>query len=104
MKRNVDAFVGPDGKLGRTKLVKHIIDTGDAIPIKQSYRRLAQKQQEIADEEIDKMLDQGIIEPSNSPWASPIVIVTKKDGTPRFCIDYRKLNEVSRKDAYPLPK
>ena len=104
LKRNVDAFVGPDGKLGRTKLVKHIIDTGDAIPIKQSYRRLAQKQQEIADEEIDKMLDQGIIEPSNSPWASHIVIVTKNDGTPRFCIDYRKLNEVSRKDAYPLPK
>ena len=104
IKKNIDAFMGSDGKLGRTSLISHKIDTGNAYPIKQSYRRLAQKQQEIADEEIEKMLRQGIIEPSNSPWASPIVIVTKKDGTPRFCVDYRKLNDVSRKDAYPLPK
>ena len=50
------------------------------------------------------MQSQGVIEPSHSPWASPVVMVRKKDGSLRFCIDYRKLNEVTRKDSYPLPR
>ena len=54
-------------------------------------------------EEVSKMLDTGIITPSCSPWSSPIVLVTKKDGSCRFCIDYRKLNSVTIKDSYSLP-
>ena len=53
---------------------------------------------------VDNMLDHGVIEPASSPWASNIVLVRKKDGTYRCCINYRQLNSVTRKDAYPLPR
>lgn len=99
-----DIFMVPDGKLGRTGLVKYSIDTGDARPIKLPSRRLSAKQNEIVDNEIDKMLDDNIIEPSSGPCACPILLVTMKDGSICFCIDYRKLNVVVKKDAYPLPR
>lgn len=100
----IDVFVGPDGKLGRTSQVKHTIDTGDSVPIRQAPRRLPLAKTEIMKEEVNRMLDAGVIIPSNSPWASPIVLVNKSDGSTRFCVDYRLLNEVTRKDAYPLPR
>ena len=55
-------------------------------------------------EQLEEMLDQGVVRPSTSPWASPVVMVKKKDGSLRFCVDYRKLNEVTEKDAHPLPR
>ena len=52
--------------------------------------------------EVEKMLKRGVIEPSNSPWSSSVVLVTKKDGGVRFCVDYRVVNSLTKKDAYPL--
>ena len=99
-----DIFKSPDGQLGRTNLVQHRVDTGNAVPIKQHPRRLPVSQQELVDKELDKMEAQGIIEPSDSPWSSPLVIVTKKTGDIRVCVDYRAINNVMRKSAIPLPR
>ena len=60
-------------------------------------------QQGTVPQHVDDMLQHGVIQPSTSPWAVLIVLVKKKDGTTCFCVDYRKLNDVTRKDAYPLP-
>lgn len=88
---------------GNTSLVEHRIRLCQKNPIKQRYRPQNPRRQAIIDQEVDEMLQNGIIEASDSPWSSPVVIVHKKDGKPRFCIDFRKVNEVSQKDAYPLP-
>ena len=93
-----------DPSLGHTTVVTHKIDTGDAAPIRQYPRRLPYAYREETDKQVSDMLQKGVIKPSNSPWASPIVLVKKKDGSFRFCIDYRKLNAVTKKDAHPLPR
>ena len=90
--------------LGRTDQVQHRIHTGDATPIRQPARRLPPTKMKEAMKAVDDMYQEGIIEPSSSPWASPIVLVKKKDGSTCFCVDYRKLNQVTRKDSYPLPR
>jgi len=90
--------------LGHTNVVQHKIDTGDSRPIRQYPRRLPYAYREETRKQVAEMLDQGVIQASHSPWASPIVLAKKKDGTFRFCIDYRKLNEVTKKDAHPLPR
>ena len=97
-----NVFMGPDGKLGLTDLVKHTIDTGQAKPMLIPPRRVPQKQKQIIMDEIDSMLENDIIQSSTSPWSSPILLVTKRDGSIRFCIDYRRLDAVTVKDAYPL--
>ena len=97
-------FSDDKGTLGHTNLVQHEIDTKDSKPIKQAPRRIPQHHREAVDTAVAEMLEKGIIEKSSSPWASPIVLVKKKDGTLRFCVDYRKLNAVTEKDAYPLPR
>ena len=91
------------GPLGHTTIVKHTIDTGNNAPVRQRQRRLPQTQQHMIQEELEKMIRLDVIEPSSSPWSAQVVLVTKKNGQVRFCVDYRQLNEVTRKDSYPLP-
>lgn len=88
---------------GRTNLAQHYIDTGDARPIKQRQYPISPALQVHLNGLIDEMLEQGVIEPSTSPWSSPILLVKKKDDSFRLCFDGRKLNEVTVKDSYPLP-
>ena len=90
--------------LGRTDLVKHHIELKDYKPIKDRYRRIPPHQYEEVRKHLKEMLDIGAIRRSNSPWASPVVLVRKKDGSLRFCIDLRKLNARTVKDAYSLPR
>ncbi|GFU29205.1 retrovirus-related Pol polyprotein from transposon 412 [Trichonephila clavipes] len=89
---------------GRTRLTKHRIDTGEHPPIKQHPRRLPFAKQEEVQKLIRDMKNNDVIEPSSSPWASPIVLVRKKDGSTRFCVDYRRLNDATKKDSYSLPR
>ena len=97
-------FSTGENDLGRTSIARHEIDTGDARPIRQPLRRHPPAHQTAIREHVTQMLQQGIIEPAQSPWASNIVLVKKKDGSLRCCVDYRHLNSVTRKDAYPLPR
>ena len=93
-----------DGERGETDLIRMDIDTGDAAPKKQSVRRIPfNLRQEVA-RQVAKMQKDGVIQPSRSPWASPIVLVKKRDGTHRFCVDYRGLNSVTKPDSFPLPR
>ena len=89
--------------IGFCPLMQHDIDAGDAPPIKQSPHRPPLAALDAEDTILDKMLYTGVIEPSSSEWASPVCLVKKKDGTHRFCVDYRRVNAVSRRDAFPVP-
>ncbi|UYV69952.1 hypothetical protein LAZ67_7001313 [Cordylochernes scorpioides] len=84
--------------------VKHRIHTGDHPPIKQRPYRVSKREREIMQKEVDTMLEIKVIQPSESPWSAPVVLVKKKDGTWRFCADFRRLNHITKKDVYPLPR
>ena len=91
-----------DHDIGRTDLVEYRIDTGDSQPIRQPLRPHPFQHLDWIDKEVDEMKKHGIVEPAASPWASNVVLVKKKDGTLRFCIDCRRLNSVTKQDSYPL--
>ncbi|XP_047038975.1 uncharacterized protein K02A2.6-like [Helicoverpa zea] len=97
---NTDIFA-PGG--APTAMALHHIDTGDSAPIAVPPYRLNPQKKEIVRTELDKMLEEEIIEEAESEWASPVVLVPKKNGETRFCVDYRRLNAVTRTDKYPLP-
>ncbi len=99
-----DVFSSGPEDMGQTDLVTHTIDTGEHRPIRLSPRRLPITKQDVEKAEVQKMLDRGVIEPCQSNWASPVFLVTKKDGSTGFCVYYRKVNKVTCKDAYPLPR
>lgn len=104
LKKYVDIIAGDPKNPGTNLKVKHNINTGDNVPIKQRAHRLSQKEQEIEKKEVINMKQNNIIRDSKSPWTSPVVLVRKKDETTRFCIDYRKLNAITKKDVYPMPR
>ncbi|KAL5970239.1 hypothetical protein TSMEX_001981 [Taenia solium] len=90
-------------KLGLKNIIKHAIDTGAARPIWQPPRRIPPLLLEDVNCLVNKMINDDVTRPSKSPWAFPIALVKKSDGSLRLCIDYRKLNTVTKKDACPLP-
>ena len=100
----IDILSSGPNDMGRTDIVEHHIDTGNAGSVKQAPPRLPYALKDNVDEEVKRLMEDGLVTPSKSPWASPIVILHRKDGTIRLCIEYRKLNEITRKNSYPLPR
>ena len=93
-----DVFSKSAADIGRTDLIKHTINTGNEPAIKQNPRRIQIHKKQVVKDLITDMLD--IIRPSSSPWSSPIVLVKKNDNSTRFCVDFRRVNEITKKDAY----
>ena len=90
-------------KIGCTDTAEHVIELLDTEPFKERFRCIAPPLVEEVQEHIQEMLDEGTIRPSQSPWCNAVVLVRKKDGGLRFCIDFCRLNSQTKKDAYPLP-
>lgn len=104
IKESYKEIAGTDDKLGRTHKLKHHIDTGDAPPFRQRQYLMSPYMQSHLNTELDKMLKQGVIEPSHGAWSSAVLLVKKKNDEFRFCFDGRKLNSVTKPDRYPLPR
>jgi len=98
-----DVFARSPTDIGFCDLLQHDIDTADAAPIRQPPRRPRLASGTAEDDLMAEMLSAGVIEPSDSPWASPVCLAMKPDGSYWFCVDYRRVNAVSRNDAYPIP-
>ena len=91
-------------EIGCTDATKHVIELMKDEPFKERFRRIAPPLVEEVRQHIQEMLDGSAIRPSQSPWCNAVVLVRKKDGSLRFCIDFRRLNAQTKKDAYPLPR
>ncbi|KZS04596.1 Uncharacterized protein APZ42_032415 [Daphnia magna] len=99
-----DCFTTTAGRLGQSNIVQHQIDTGNHPPVHQAPYKSAWKEREIIQEQVKYMQLRGVIEPSGSAWATFVVLLQKKVGGWRFRVDYRKLNAITTRDVYPLPK
>lgn len=104
LNRYANVFSAHDGDLGCTNLVSHDIPLIDDTPVRQRYRRIPPSEYEMVKMHINQLLSAQVIRESSSPFASPIVLVRKKDGSLRLCVDYRQLNSKTRRDAFPLPR
>jgi len=100
-----DVFNSGDHDVGLTSAVRHEIPlVAGATPVRQPTRRMGPEKEKEVSRQVHNLLDRDVIEPAHSAWSSPVVLVRKKDGSWRFCVDYRKLNSVTIQDAYPLPR
>lgn len=103
--KEFEACFSTSSKVRRTPITKHRIIVDESIrPICQHPYRVSRKEREAIGNQVKEMLRDDVIQPSTSPWASPVVLVKKKDQSLRFCIDYRRLNSVTKRDVYPLPR
>ena len=100
-----DIFSKSDGDVGQTTAVQHEIPVlPGTVPIRQPPHRLGAEKEAEVERQVADLLARGLIEPASGAWSSPVVLVRKKDGSWRFCVDYRRLNAVTQYDAYPLPR
>ena len=97
-------FSFSNGDLGTTHMVEHRIETGSVPPIRQQPRRTSPWKHEEIERQVTDPLQEGKVKESSSPWSSPVLLVTKKDGSQSLCIDYRRLNAATVKDAFPIPR
>ena len=91
-------------EMGCTDTTEHVIKLTKSEPFKERFQRIAPPLVEEVREHIQEMLDGGAIRPSTSPWCNAVILVRKKDGTLRFCIDFCRLNERTEKDSFPMPR
>ena len=101
---NADLFAQSLADLEQSNVKEHVIITEDVPPIKKRAYKTAPKENDFIKNEIDEMLEQDLIQPSTSPWSFPVVVVKKKNGKFRFCVNYKPLNDVTKKNNYPLPR
>ena len=98
-----DVFAANTKKPQQTPLVKHRIITNDALPVNRKQHRVPVAWQDDLKQQVSEMLSNGIIRPSASPWNAPVLLVKKKDNSIRFVCDFRGVNDVTKRDTYPLP-
>ena len=104
LKKNINCFIDTKQK-GQVENCKHKITLlPDTLPIKQRPYRIPIEKQQQVNRQVKEMIEQSVIRESESPWSSPVLLAKKKNSTWRFCIDFRKVNEVTKKDVYPLPR
>ena len=104
LKKYQHLFAHDETQFPGTTAIKHVINVTDVTPLRQKAYRVPASLRKALDDKLDTLLDAGIITPSCSPWASPLVLVKKPDNSIRPCVDYRKLNAVTVADSYPLPR